>query len=255
MLKRSIKKVAPYSVLAEIYDRVMEHVDYERWARYVHKLVQLHNDSARTILDISCGTGTCAAHLLKYGYTVCGTDSSQAMIRQARNKALQRSLPIHYLCADMRRLPLKLKPDVVISLYDSMNYLMGDKDWRDCMDQVYRLLKPRGLFIFDVSTLYNSMHDFADYRQTEKIKEGSYVRESSFNRRTHVQKNYFKIKLNERPGIVYSETHRQLIRPLDLISSIVNRSPFSLVGGYKDFSLKPFTEQSERVHFVLKKAD
>ena len=82
MQKQMLKKVVePYFALAPIYDEVMEHVDYKRWATYVHKIVQQFDHKTDWILDISCGTGSCAKYLLKLGYHVTGSDNSWSMLQ------------------------------------------------------------------------------------------------------------------------------------------------------------------------------
>jgi len=254
MLRRIRKKdVPPYSALAVIYDEVMEHVDYVRWASYVYEIIQRFEIRADWILDISCGTGSCCAKLAELGCHVVGADSSLAMIRQAKEKFAQSSLSAGFYCADMRYQPLRSKPDVIISLYDSMNYLLYEKDWQACLNDVYIAVKSGGLFIFDVSTLQNSLQDFSNYRQKGMAAGGGYVRKSTFERGARMQKNYFEIILKDDPDVAHCETHCQIIRPLDEILSFIQKSQFQLLAGYKGFSFKPFTEKSERVHFVLKK--
>ena len=254
MLKRAPRKVVqPYFALAPIYDDVMEHVDYERWALYVHKLLQKFDHNADLIADISCGTGSCGQYLLELGYRVTGSDSSPAMVLQAEKKAAREAWNIHYYCADMCRQPLKRHPDAVVSLYDSMNYLLTDQAWSTCLSEVYAILDSGGKFIFDVSTLHNSLRDFSNYRQKEKVDGGAFVRQSSFEKKTNLQENYFEITLDDNPEILFCETHRQVIRSLDEIISFIDKSQFELVAGYKNFTFKPYTEKSERVHFVLQK--
>lgn len=255
-MQRRIRKkdVPPYSALASIYDEVMEHVDYVRWASYVHEIIQRFEIRAHWILDISCGTGSCCANLLDLGYHVTGADSSFAMLRQAKAKFERKALNAGFYCADMRHQPLSSNPDVVISLYDSMNYLLEEKDWHVCLNDIHDAVLPGGLFIFDVSTLQNSMQDFANYRQKGKVGGDVFIRQSSFKRAARMQKTCFEIIKKDEPRIVSCETHRQIIRPLDEILSFIQKSHFKLLAGFKNFSFKPFAEQSERVHFVLQKS-
>ena len=254
MQLRTIKKVVqPYSALAPIYDQVMEHVDYEHWASYVHKVLQRFDKKAEWIADISCGTGSCCGHLLELGYRVVGSDSSLSMLKHAYLKAAKQQWNLNVYCADMCRQPLKKQCDAIISLYDSMNYLISDRAWLHCLKDAFTILNPGGLFIFDVSTLRNSMQEFSNYRQKDKVESGAYVRESTFNRESNVQENYFEIKRKDSPGTIFCETHRQVIRPLDEIISFIQLSPFELLGGFKNFTFESFSEISERVHFVLQK--
>jgi SAM-dependent methyltransferase len=243
------KIVPPYSALAPIYDQVMEHVNYKRWAAYVHKILLRFQPASQWVVDISCGTGTFAARLSKYGYRASGLDSSLPMLKEAQ----RRGRAHHFICADLGLLPLSTKADTMVSLYDSMNYLLEADMWHKAFIDIHRALKKDGLFIFDVSTLMNSKRDFSRYVHGETFMNGGYVRKSSFDRKEGIQKNYFEIKLNDRPGIVFCEHHQQRIRSLKEILTFIEASPFKLMAGYKEFSFEPFDEKCERVHFVLKK--
>lgn len=243
------RTVPPYSALAPIYDQVMAHVNYHRWASYIHKIVSRFKPDSQWIVDISCGTGTFAAFLAKYHYHVTGLDSSLPMLKQAAQK--QRTT--QFICADLTALPLSAKADVVVSLYDSMNYLLDSDLWQKALSNIYDVLKRDGLFIFDVSTLMNSTRDFSRYVHRETFEHGGYLRKSSFDRKESIQKNYFEIRLVDHPNIAFCENHQQRIRPLTEILNFVENSPFTVLAGYKEFTFEPFEEHCERVHFVLRK--
>ncbi|MBN1560070.1 class I SAM-dependent methyltransferase [candidate division KSB1 bacterium] len=243
--------MAPYSALAHIYDDVMAHVNYKRWAAYIHEIITRFRPHSHWIVDISCGTGTLCLLLARYGYNVTGMDRSPAMLKQAARKTLPQKNS--YICADLRSLPFAAQPDVMVSLYDSMNYLMKAESWHKSLREIFLALKDNGLFIFDVSTIYNSRKDFARYIHSESFAGGSYHRRSTFDRKENIQTNYFEIKLSHQPGHLFCETHHQRIRHLEEIVALIDHSPFSLIAGYKEFSLEPYHENCERVHFVLKK--
>ncbi|MBN1466052.1 class I SAM-dependent methyltransferase [candidate division KSB1 bacterium] len=229
----------------------MAHVNYKLWATYIHEIVTRFRPESRRIVDLSCGTGTLCLLLAHYGYQVTGMDSSHAMLRQAARKTA--SAQIRYVCADLCSLPMAERSDVMISLYDSMNYLMDIPLWNRSLLDIHSCLNDDGLFIFDVSTIYNSCKDFSRYIHRESFADGSYHRKSTFDREKNIQTNYFEIKLAHQPGVLFCEMHRQRIRQLEEIVDIIRRSPFDLVAGYKDFSLAAYSENCERVHFVLKK--
>jgi len=246
----TIKNTIPaYEALAAIYDEVMAHVDYEHWAEYIDQLVDKHG-SGRKIYDISCGTGTCCAELYNLGYQVWGSDNSWPMVKQAVKKFNSTPLQNCFFCASMEYPAIRFQPDVIVSLYDSINYLIESAQWMTCLSNVASLLKPGGLFIFDVSTILNSQQDFANLVHKEQTSQGEYVRKSTFNSQTCLQKNVFEIRFrNKKSG--FKETHVQKIRALKEVEQFIKASPLNLVAGYEDFSLTPFSEECERVHFVL----
>ena len=251
--RRQKISVPPYSKLSQIYDRVMSHVDYEKWAEYVEQIINRHSVHVEEIVDFSCGTGTLCSKLAEQGWSVMGFDSSLSMIKKARFKYYDQSFGNKFFCADIRYPPVINKFGLVVSLYDSMNYLISKKDWRICLQNVYDSLIKGGLFIFDVSTVFNSISDFADFYKSDRFADASYVRKSRYIVKEGIQENYFEIKLTSNPNHVYIERHRQRIRALNAIRNLVYSSPFDLLGSYRDFSFQPMIEDCERVHFVLKK--
>jgi hypothetical protein len=134
-----------------------------------------------------------------------------------------------------------------------MNYILDAEGWQKALKNIYDHLKKNGLFIFDVSTVFNSQKDFSKYVHRETFKNGSYFRKSFYDRRNFIQINSFEIKLPTHPKVIFCERHQQRIRPLSEIVQFITQSPFTLLAGYKEFTFTPFDEECERVHFVLRK--
>ncbi len=241
-------RVAPYSALAGIYDFVMNHVDYHRWANYVALIAEKHGNHTKNIVDFSCGTGSLCVHLEQLGYKVSGCDSSKEMIKVARQK-----LNAPFWCADMRNAAMQGSPDMILSLYDSMNYLPDNLSWLQSFRSVYSILKPDGLFLFDVSTLHNSIDVFNNYVEKEKSENAGYLRKSRFEKEQQLQINYFEIRYKKFPEVIFCETHKQRIKSVKEIEDLIQQTNFEVLGYYSGFSLQPGGEESERVHFVLKK--
>lgn len=257
MLKRRpvperIIAAEPYSALAQIYDQVMNHVEYDRWARHLIRLTRLHGGAPQTVLDVSCGTGTLCREFQARGFRVLGCDASLPMVKRALAGSGSSSA-IPYWCAAMDRVALRTPVGLVLSSYDSMNYLHEPGQWHAVFRQIHSLLEPGGLFIFDISTLRNSQEIFADYVHREKFPEGSYRRTCHFDAGANIQYNYFEIELSGAPGCLYKEVHSQSIRALAEVEDFIAKSPFILLGSYANFTLRPGSEKAERVHFVLRK--
>jgi len=254
LLQRSEKMIAaPYSVLAQIYDFVMSHVNYASWANYITQIAGKHGNHVTRIWDIACGTGTLCFKLAEKGFFVAGSDISLDMIKIARDKSVRAESSVPFWCADMRRSAVSFQADMIVSLYDSMNYLMSSDDWARCLSNVHAMLKPKGVFVFDVSTVYNSQRYFRRYVQRERGSGIVYSRKSEFDSKRMIQQNRFEIRLESHPNVVFYEVHEQRIRHLQDILQMVAKSRLALDGCYHGFTFTQGTEKSERVHFVLKK--
>jgi SAM-dependent methyltransferase len=98
-----------------------------------------------TVVDLGCGGGQWLQRLAAKGYDPVGIDVSAAMIRQAR-KLVPRATLIHGSFANVD-LP---HCDAVTSLGEPLNYLDGARSFKRTLKNVYRALRPGGVFIFDV---------------------------------------------------------------------------------------------------------
>ena len=82
------KQYKIYTELAPIYDYVMRHVNYRKWAEYVSTLFQFVGVEVNTILDVACGTGTLGLILNNMGFNVCGFDYSPDMVLQGKGREM-----------------------------------------------------------------------------------------------------------------------------------------------------------------------
>jgi SAM-dependent methyltransferase len=126
----------------------------ERTAALLPAIFKKFGAAPRTVLDLACGEGSFAAAMADRGYAVTGVDRSAAMLKLARDKAEKSGLRIEFLEQDMRALSLESRFDLVTSWFDSLNYLLEIDDLNACYCGVHRALKPGGLFIFDMNTVY-----------------------------------------------------------------------------------------------------
>lgn len=148
-----------YAGYAPIYDAIGQGAFAEALARRI--LAALPAPPER-VLDLACGTGAATLVFAASGAATVGVDRSAAMLAIARARA--RDVPVTWLAADIRRLPVgeTLAPasfDLITCLYDSLNYLTGTGDLALAIGDAARLLRPGGRLIFDL----NTEHEFATW--------------------------------------------------------------------------------------------
>jgi len=241
--------IAPYSRLAQIYDHVMRHVDYAHWANYVGSLFKRHRAKPTRVLDLACGTGNLAVELYRQGYLVTGADGCREMLSVGETKVRHLGYAIDFFHRNLLNLRDLPTFDAALCLYDSMNYMMTLEDMGKALVQVHRTVAPGGLFVFDICTESNSLRHFSNMTEEDFGDGFSYVRHSYFA--DGIQYNKFNIFF-EKTGEMVEELHSQRIYPLKDIEAVLQASPFVLEGAYGGFGCHPPTEQSDRVHFVLR---
>jgi len=254
-----IKLSRSYSVLAEIYDAVMKDVNYEAWTDYIDEIIMMHHHEARDVLELACGTGTMALSMDEIGYyNITATDLSPEMIEQAKQKAAKAESGVHFQTLDFLNIDLDKKFDAVFMVFDSLNYLHSKDDIATLHDQVYNVLKPDGIFVYDFTTPRNSKKAirYLNDEQDTVNDRYSYHRSSRYDEENRIHTNIFEIEeLSNHPTMapsVFREEHYQKIYTMNDILPIVKKSPFRLLKAYDGFELKPAHKRSLRITMVLR---
>ena len=244
--------VDPYSKLAYIYDDLMAHVDYKNWSRFIDKIIRRWHPGAHKILDISSGTATQLLKLYSKKYMIYGFDFSFNMVKVAKRKCKQRKVSIPLWQGNMTAFRLKQKVDVIVSLYDSVNYIIGKSGWEKMLDCAYDCLNDDGLFIFDICTEKNSRKYFHNYYEKNRGDGFFYTRESKYNAEDKIHTNRFEIYFDENKK-TYVEFHEQKILKVREVMDLIQQTRFQILGAFHGFTFRPGDENSLRIHFVLKK--
>ena len=241
----------PYTALAAGYDVVMEHVAYDVWAEYVHGILMKHHPEPETLLELGCGTGSLALELQPLGrYQYVGTDGSPEMVRVAREKARLYGVPLQFEVADFTNFRVDTPVDVVVLLYDGLNYLLEPEDVRRLMQCTYRAVRPGGVFIFDQSTPANSANNEAFFEDQGSAEGFSYVRHSRYDAERRLHTTSFELTV---AGQLFQEEHVQRAYDLGEVRALFGTTDFEELAAYDGFSTAPATDASERIHWVLRR--
>ena len=118
-----------YSEFAQVYDLFMDNIPYEEWCDYLVTLLKRHGVDDGLVLELGCGTGNMTEALKSRGYDMIGIDNSEEMLAEAIEKNMENDsdtgeTPALYLCQDMREFELDGTVRAVVSVCDSMNYIL-----------------------------------------------------------------------------------------------------------------------------------
>lgn len=111
----------------------------------------LNKYGVKTVLDLTCGTGSQVFHLASHGFEVVGADISHALLEIARNKALQEKKQIRFIDGDMRTISVGLF-DAVITIFNAIGHLTKN-GFERALDNIHRNLRPGGIYVFDIMNL------------------------------------------------------------------------------------------------------
>jgi len=101
------------------------------------------------VLDLGCGPGLYAELMAERGHKVTGVDFSKNSIEYARNEAIKKNLDIEYVNRNYLELCEENKYDLAMMVFTDFGVLIPEAR-KTLLQNVYRALKPGGIFIFDV---------------------------------------------------------------------------------------------------------
>lgn len=244
-----MKHEIPYDKVSFIYDKILDHIDYEDWAYYIQELLELSKYKAESLLDLACGTGSFLEANRDYFKQLEGLEISKGMVEIAQAK-LGSDIEIHQ--GDIRDFNLDKSFDLVTCLLDSVNYLSSLEDLAKTLDCVYKHLEPSGLFIFDAVSQKACKEHFFNYTEKNQVDDVEYERYCHYDMNKNIQYSEFTMTID---GENYYEKHIQHIFDFNDISKIIESSKFELINSFADFELKGIEKYTERAHFILRKTD
>jgi D-alanine-D-alanine ligase len=105
------------------------------------------------ILDLCCGHGRHSLELYARGFRLCTLlDYSESLIHHARTDAADLGCRLHFLRADARKVALASASfDHVLIMGNSLGYIMDPRADQEILTEAYRLLKPGGWLLADVT--------------------------------------------------------------------------------------------------------
>lgn len=280
-----------YTDFAEVYDTFMDETPYKEWADFLTELIDKYgiskpsvrrkkecysqgeaetkenageagseevlNSEKNLVLDLGCGTGTLTELFYQKGYDMIGVDLSQEMLNLALAKKEKSGSEILYLCQDMRELDLYSTVGTVISVCDSLNYLLEDEDIADTFSLVNNYLYPGGLFLFDFNTKYKYETVIGDTTIAENRDDCSFIWENYYHEEENINEYDLTIFVKEEKDSFrrFQETHYQRGYTLSEMKNFIKQSGMEFLLALDADTHKPPTKESERIYILARECE
>lgn len=240
-----------YNEFARLYDELMEDVDYESWFNYIEEIFRNYNVSPKKILEMACGTGNLSYYLGKKGYKLTCFDLSEDMLSEAYEK-LRKFKNVKILNQDMVNFKFSETFDAVISICDSINYIIDEKDLMKTFVNVWNHLEDGGIFIFDINSFYKLRYIIGNNTFVEDRESIFYVWENYFDEDTNVCNFYLTFFVSEdgESYIRFDEEHKERAYKTEEIINMLKEAGFSKIDYYSAFKFEKPNNKTERINFV-----
>lgn len=244
-----------YSGFAEVYDLFMDNIPYGEWTEYVKELLAEEGIKDGILLDLGCGTGNVTELLAQSGFDMIGIDNSGEMLEMAMEKRDSSGLDILYLLQDMREFELYGTVKGVVSICDSMNYILEDDELLDVLKLVHNYLDNEGIFIFDMNTMYKYRELLADNTFAEDREESSFIWENFYDEEAEINQYDLSLFVRDEDGRYekYEETHLQRAYERGRVEELIAQSGLELLHVYDAFTKNTPAKDSERIYFVCRR--
>ncbi len=268
-----------YSDFARVYDELMDNAPYGEWCENIDALIREYGISRplggmrpesgaapsgtqedllaserNLVLDLGCGTGTLTELLSQKGYDMIGVDNSSEMLEIAMEKREESGSGILYLLQDMRELELYGTVGTVISVCDSLNYLLEEKELLQVFQLVDNYLYPGGLFLFDFNTVYKYSQVIGDATIAENREDCSFIWENYYHHEEQVNEYDLTVFVREEGDHFrrFTENHFQRGYTPQAMRRLVEQAGMRVVRLLDADTLGEVTHSSERVYLLAR---
>ena len=193
-LKECVEVANNWARYAPSYDELL--LPFDDYNELVDLVISQVGDAACCV-DLGAGTGNAAIRLLESDpeREVWAVDNSENMLEIMRSKVRERRKKGHdysdrlvYVKDDVARLAA-LRDDEYFDAAISINTLYAVSDPQECVRQVYRILKPGGVFVMstahkktDVPRLFDRMREVLKEKELFESLRGNYNTAKAFHK-------------------------------------------------------------------------
>ena len=243
-----------YTDFAAVYDTFMDATPYDKWCEFIADTLKRYQIQDGLVLDLGCGTGNITSRLAAMGYDMIGVDCSSQMLSVAMEKNRDGNYDILYLLQDMREFELYGTVRAVVSICDSMNYLLEEEELRECFRLVNNYLDPGGIFLFDFNTPFKYSEIIGDSTIAENREDCSFIWENYYYPEEEINEYDLTVFVREEGNTYrrFHENHFQRGYRVEQIKKALEEAGMEFLTVIDEKTGGPVTESSERIYCIAR---
>lgn len=242
-----------YKALAASYDRLTNDVNYQSVVDFYNQILFREKLHPRTAVDLACGTGSVAILLAEQGLKVTAVDLSEDMLTVASQKARAMDNAPLFVCQPLQELRLPRGVDLAVCALDSLDYITDPKDCAQAIKQIYKVLNPGGIFIFDVNTP-EKLRAMDDQVFLDEDDDVYCVWRGEFDEQTNVCS--YGMDIFQREGNCWHrsfEEHREYAYSQEQLTGFLKDAGFTHIEVYADRVYEAPRPGEQRIYFKARK--
>ncbi|MCR4649167.1 MAG: class I SAM-dependent methyltransferase [Lachnospiraceae bacterium] len=283
-----------YTEFSKWYDELMEDVPYDEWFDFVSGKLSEYGIDEGLLCELGAGTGNFTMRLAKAGFDMIGIDNSEEMLSVARAKKEEyekkgkaeenneddgnadldndaeesvksdsdkedtgKVSDIMYICQDMREFELYGTVNAIISVCDSINYILEDEEIIHTFKLVNNYLDPKGLFIFDFNTEHKYRDVIGDSTIADSSEDVSFIWSNYYDEESNINEYevtfFVKTEVENSKETLYrkfEEYHYQRGYTLEEMKEFIDKAGMVFLDAFDADGFGSVSEKSERV-FVI----
>lgn len=253
----------PYQKFGAVYDRIGHDRFSVAMAEYTLELLARHDFRARDGLDLCCGSGTAIKWFCDRGLRMSGLDRSRPMLSAARKKLKGRGVKLY--CQELPRCDIReassptrtqrRRFDLVTCFFDSLNYLLTERDLRAAFRATYHHLIPGGWFVFDMNTpyMFKSLVDTEGPVSDARDDIAWLFRDRKTDRPDMIDFLLTFFVKKGRHWTRFDEVHRERAYATSNIKRWLKAAGFQVKGCYRCFRFEPPERTTKRICVVARR--
>lgn len=242
-----------YDSFAQVYDELMDNVPYEEWGIFIQEELKRYGIWDGLMLELGCGTGKMMGIMADSGFDMIGVDNSEWMLDLAMENFAGDDRML-FLLQDMREFELYGTVRSVISVCDSVNYILDPEELIRVFALVNNYLDPNGIFIFDFNTEHKYRDEMGDMTIAEDRDDVSFIWYNEYDETEHVNYIDLTLFLKEEGDLFrkHTEEHIQRGYTLPEMKAMIEASGMVFLDAYDGYRHEKADENSQRIVIVAK---
>ena len=244
--------MAAYEAFADVYDALMDDVDYDAWADYYMDLLNRAGVMPRTLCDCACGTGSLTVRFAGRGIRVTGVDISGDMLAKAQQKARRFGVQAMFVRQDMCTLELPRPSDALVCGCDGVNYLLSDEQLNAFFSCARASIKPGGALAFDVSSPHKLRYTLGNGFYGEDREDVTYLWSNRYDEptRTVTMDLTFFVRKEKDLYRRFDELHVQKAHEPEAIEALLRANGFVDIRMFGDQTFCEPEPDAARIFFL-----